>query len=56
VEADYEGSFAQIMPSVAFSLLLLPVDQDGDLSAPSSAPCLPAHCYASCHDDKGLNL
>jgi hypothetical protein len=37
------------------SLLLLPVDQDVELSAPSLAPCQPAHCHASRHDDR-LNL
>jgi len=26
------------------------------LLAPSPAPCLSAHCHASCHDDNGLNL
>ena len=38
------------------SFLLMPADQDVELSAPSPAPCLPAHCHASCHDDNGLNL
>ena len=47
-------------------LLSLTVDQDGKLlttalvpcssvSAPSPAPCLPAHCHASRLDDNGLN-
>jgi len=40
----------------AHSLFLLPSDQDIGLSAPSLAPCLPAHCLASCHNDNGLNL
>jgi hypothetical protein len=35
--------------------LLLPVDPDVELSAPSLTPCLPAGCHASCHDN-GLNL
>jgi hypothetical protein len=26
----------------------LPTDPDGELSPPSPAPCLPAHCHASC--------
>jgi hypothetical protein len=36
--------------------LLLPADQDIELSAPSPAPCLPACYHASCLDDDGLNL
>jgi hypothetical protein len=36
--------------------LLLPVDQDVELSAPSLAPCLVTCCHASCHDDIGLKL
>lgn len=36
--------------------LLLPVDQDVELSAPSPAPCLPACCHVSCYDNNGLNL
>jgi hypothetical protein len=39
---------------MAYSPLLLPVDQDVELSAPSPAPCLPADCHASQHDDNGL--
>ena len=34
-------SYAQVMPSVTHSPLLLPVDQDVELSAPSLTPCLP---------------
>ena len=35
--------------------LLMPADQDVDLSAPSPAPCLPAGCPASLYnDDNGL--
>jgi hypothetical protein len=37
-------------------LLLLPVDPDVELSAPSPAPCLSACHHASCHVDNGLNL
>jgi hypothetical protein len=36
--------------------LLLPDDQDAELSAPFTASCLPACCHASCHDNHGLNL
>lgn len=36
--------------------LLLPVDQDVELSAPSPASCLPGCCYTSCRDDNGMNL
>jgi hypothetical protein len=53
---DFEVSYAQAMPSVAHSLLLLSVDQDVKLSAPSLAPSLPGYCHASHHDDNGLNL
>ena len=42
--------------SVDSSLLLLPADQDVELSAPSPAPCLPACRHVSLHDDNGLNL
>ena len=31
-----------------------PLNEDGGLSAPL-APCLPARCHASRHDDSGLN-
>jgi len=51
-----EASYAHSMPSVAHRLLLLSVDQDVELSAPSLAPSLPGHCHASHHDDNGLNL
>ena len=33
----------------------LPSEQAVELSAPPVS-CLPVHCYASCHDDNGLNL
>ncbi|CAO2583435.1 hypothetical protein LEMLEM_LOCUS2742 [Lemmus lemmus] len=36
--------------------LLLPADQDVELSAPSPVPGLPAGRHASHHDDNGLNL
>ena len=38
--AGFEGSYAQVKPTVFPSLLLLPVDQDVQLSAPYPAPCL----------------
>jgi hypothetical protein len=40
----FEVSYAQAKPSVAHKLLLLPSDQDVELSAPSPAPhsCLDA--------------
>jgi hypothetical protein len=41
VGAGFEVSDTQAGPSVAHSLLLLPVDQDVELSAPSPVPCLP---------------
>jgi hypothetical protein len=31
------------------------LDEDVELSAPP-APCLPACCHASCHDNNELNL
>jgi len=48
----FEVSHAQGMFGVKPSLLL-PVDQDVELSAPP-ASCLPAHFHA--HPDNGLNL
>jgi hypothetical protein len=41
--------YSQAMPSVTHSLLL-PLDQDAELLV-YPAPCLPAGCYASHHDD-----
>jgi hypothetical protein len=52
----FEVSYAQAILSVVYSLLLLPSDQDVDLSAPSPAPCLPTCCHASHPDNNGLNL
>jgi hypothetical protein len=37
------------------AVFCLHLDKDVELSAPP-APCLPAHCHASCNDDNGLNL
>ena len=45
MEAGFEVLYAQAIPSLAHSLLLLPADQDVELSAPSPAPCLPACCH-----------
>ena len=47
LEVGFEVSCAQAMLSVAHSLLLLPLDPDVELSAPSPVPCLPVCCYAS---------
>ena len=52
----FEVPYAQAALSVEDSPLLLPVDQDVELSAPSPVPCLPACCHASRHNDNGLNL
>ena len=48
--------YAQAMPGVTHSLLLLPTGYDVELTVPSPGPHLPAHCHAYHHDDKGLNL
>ena len=45
----HSGGYAQAIPSVERTLLL-PADQDVELSAPSPAPCLPT----SCHGNNGL--
>jgi hypothetical protein len=55
VEVGFEVFYAQAMPSVEHSLLLLLVNQDLELLTPS-APCLLARCHGSRHDDNGLNL
>lgn len=54
--AGFEVSYAQAIPSVDTDYFLLPADQEIELSAPSPAPCLPAQCHASHHDDNGLIL
>jgi hypothetical protein len=38
------------------AILFLNTNPDVELSAPSSAPRLPAHHDVSCHDSDGLNL
>lgn len=55
VGAGFEVSFAQALPIVEHSLLLLSMNQDAELLVPFLTPCLPASCHASCHDDNGLN-
>ena len=39
--------YAQATPSVEASSLLAPLDQDVELSATSSAQCLPVCCHVS---------
>lgn len=41
-------------PRVTHSFLLLPADQNVELSAPSVAPGLPVHGHVLHHDDNGL--
>jgi hypothetical protein len=43
------------MHRVTHGPLLLPVDQDGELSAPP-VPCLPGRGHTIHHDDNILNL
>jgi hypothetical protein len=58
------SSYAQAQPSGKETLAAclwetvsswLPLDQEAELLAPP-APCLPACCHVSHHDDNGLNL
>ena len=56
VRAGFEVLYAQDTPSVAFCLLLLPIEQDVKQSAPSPAPSLPGCCQAPCCDDNGLKF
>ena len=56
MRVGFEFSNAQATPRVPQSLLLLPEDQDVDLSAPSRGLCLPVWHLASRHDDNGLSL
>jgi hypothetical protein len=46
------SSMLQLYPEWHIAFLLLPVDQDIELSA----SCFPACYHVSCHDDKGLNF
>ena len=50
------GIKASYWTPVEGSPLLLPVDQDVELSTPPPALRLPARCQASHHEDNGLNL
>jgi hypothetical protein len=50
VEAGYEFIYAQAMPRVAHSLLVLHEYKDLKLLSPS--PCLAAHCHISSHDNE----
>ena len=52
----FKVSYAQAMPSVAHSALLLPADQDVELLDPCPAPCLPACCHISHFADSKLSL
>jgi hypothetical protein len=49
-------AFSQLPAEDNMASSSLPLDQDAELSASPPAPCLPARCHASCHDDNGLNL
>lgn len=53
LEAGFEVSDAQAMPSVAFSSCCLLL---AELLAPFPEPHLPMYCQASHHDYSGLNL
>jgi hypothetical protein len=48
--------YAQAMPGVTHSLLLLPTGYDVELTVPSLAPCLPAGHHISYYGDNRLNL
>jgi hypothetical protein len=52
---DFEVFYAQAMPSAAHSLLLLPLDQNVEFSAPL-APCLSTLCHVFCHVSNRTNL
>jgi hypothetical protein len=56
LDLSFEVLYTQATPGVAHSLLLLPLDQDVDLSAPSSAPRLPGCLHAPCCDDNRLRF
>jgi len=55
VGMGFEVSVLKLCPVWKRVASWLPLDQDVALSALSAAPCLPAHCHAS-HHDNGLNL
>ena len=54
-EVDFQVSDAQAR-AMAHSTLLLPADPDGELSAPSPSPYMPAHSHASHHGNDRLSL
>jgi hypothetical protein len=37
-------------------ILVLPMEQHIEVSAPFTVPCLPTCCHAFCHETNGLNL
>ena len=54
VEVGFEVLHAQVSPSR--QSLLLSMDPEVELLAPSLAPCLPARHHISCHDDNELKF
>lgn len=56
VEAGFEVTCVQGRLSVVHVLVMLPTDQDVEISVPSPAPCKPAYHHASPPDDNELNL
>ena len=56
VEVGFEVLYAQAMPSVEHSLLLWPVVQDSELSAPPQTPYLSACHHVSHHDNNGIKF
>jgi hypothetical protein len=52
----FEILYAQAIPSVVHSVLLLLGDKDVELSVPSTAPCLHACCHVYHNNNNGLNL
>lgn len=56
IGVSFEVTYAQATACMENSFFLLPVYQDVELLAPSSAPCLPGSCHASHHDENKLSL
>ena len=56
MEEGLEIPYTQYMPSVRYSIPLMPADKHVVFLAPFGAPCLPPCHDASCHPDSGLNL
>jgi hypothetical protein len=50
----FEVSYVPL--STEYSLLLILLNQDAELSAPFPVPCLPGYCHVFHHDDNRLNL